>query len=97
LEICWYEAGGISAIAGVFPIPIKGRNGFLDPKDIEDVLRIESIHYPKTTLLCIENTHNRAGGTIITPNQIEIISEFARKYNLKLYRNHIKDQLVSHL
>jgi threonine aldolase len=39
----------------------------------------------KTTLVCIENTHNRAGGTIVTPSQIEAISEVAKVHGLRLY------------
>jgi threonine aldolase len=43
------------------------------------------IHFPKPSLLCLENTHNRHGGTIITPSQIKAISSVAHKNNLKLY------------
>jgi len=84
-HIYWYELGGLSAIAGVLPWPIKGHMGALDPKDVEASIRPKSAHFPDTTLTCIENTHNRAGGTIITPQQIEALSKVTKEYGLKLY------------
>jgi threonine aldolase len=84
-HIYWYEVGGLSAIGGLFPLPIRGHLGVLDPEDIQAAIRPKDIHFPDTTLICIENTHNRAGGTIITPNQIRAISDVAQAYRLKLY------------
>ncbi|MBS7638896.1 MAG: low-specificity L-threonine aldolase [Candidatus Bathyarchaeia archaeon] len=84
-HIYWYEVGGLSAVAGLIPWPIKGHMGALDPKDVEAAIRPKNIHFPETTLVCIENTHNRAGGTIITPQQIESLSKVTREYGLKLY------------
>jgi threonine aldolase len=84
-HIYWYEVGGLSAIGGLLPLPVKGHHGVLDPRDVEAAIRPKNIHFPETTLVCIENTHNRAGGTIITPNQIKAISEVAQAYGLKLY------------
>lgn len=75
----------MSAIAGVLPWPIKGNMGALDPKDVEAAIKPRNIHFPETTLVCIENTHNRAGGTIISPRQIEALSKVTKKYGLKLY------------
>jgi len=84
-HIYWYELGGISAIAGVLPLPVKGTMGVLDPLNIEAVIRPKGLHSARTTLVCIENTHNRAGGTIVTPSQIEAISRVAKKHKLRLY------------
>lgn len=84
-HIYWYEVGGLSAIGGLLPWPIKGTSGVLDPRDIETALRPKDIHCPETTLVCIENTHNRAGGTIVSPNQIRAISEVVHGNDLKLY------------
>lgn len=84
-HIYWYEVGGLSAVAGVMPWPIKGYMGALDPKHVEAAIRPKNIHFPETTLVCIENTHNRAGGTIITPEQIEALSKVTKEYGLRLY------------
>jgi len=84
-HIYYYEVGGISAIAGVLPWLIRGYMGALNPGDVEAAIKPKNIHLPETTLVCIENTHNRAGGTIITPNQIKAISEVVKAHGLRLY------------
>jgi len=84
-HIYWYEVGGLSAIAGLLPWPIRGNLGVLDPEDVEAALRPKNIHFPETSLICIENTHNRYGGTIVTPDQIKAVSEVAKTFGLKLY------------
>jgi len=84
-HIYWYELGGISAIAGVLPLPVKGTLGVMDPSDIKAAIRPKGLHMARTTLVCIENTHNRAGGTIVTPSQIEAISKVAKEYGVRLY------------
>jgi threonine aldolase len=84
-HIYWYEVGAISAVAGLLPWPLRSTLGSLDPEDIQKALRPKNIHFPDTTLICIENTHNRHGGTVITPRQIEAISEIAKANELKLY------------
>jgi threonine aldolase len=81
----WYEVGGISMIAGLLPWPVKSRLGALDPEDIEAAIRPQNIHFPEPVLICIENTHNRHGGTIITPDQICAIRGVALAHGLKLY------------
>lgn len=84
-HIYHYEVGGISALARVVPKLIPGCMGALNPEDVERAIKDEDIHNPKTTLVCIENTHNRAGGTIISPEQIETLSKITKTRNLKLY------------
>ena len=84
-HIYWYEVGGISLIAGLLPWPVKSRFGALDPEDVEAAIRPRNIHFPEPSLICLENTHNRHGGTIITPDQIKAISEVAQAHDLKLY------------
>jgi threonine aldolase len=85
-HIYWYEVGGISAIAGLFPWTIKAANGAaFEPAQIEAAIRPTNIHYPKPSLLCVENTHNRYGGLIVAPPQLEAISETAKKHSLRVY------------
>jgi threonine aldolase len=84
-HIYWYEVGGISTIAGLLPWPLKSLTGALDAEEVKAAIRPQNIHFPKPTLICLENTHNRHGGTIIKPDQIKTVSEVAQDYNLKLY------------
>ncbi|GAI47570.1 unnamed protein product, partial [marine sediment metagenome] len=84
-HIYYYEVGGISAVAGVIPRLIVGDKGILNPQDIKKTLRDENLHYPKTTLICLENTHNRAGGTIIPLKVTEQICQLAHQRNITVY------------
>jgi len=81
----YYEVGSMSAVAGVMPRLFVGNKGMPSVQAISKVLRDENIHYPKTTLLCMENTHNRAGGTIIIPQTMEKIYLFARQRNISVH------------
>jgi len=81
----YYEVGSMSAVAGVMPRLFVGNKGMPSVQAISKVLRDENIHYPKTTLLCMENTHNRAGGTIIPPKIMEKIYIFARQRNISVH------------
>ena len=84
-HIYWHELGSISAIAGVLPIPVRGEMGVMKPEDVEAAIRPPHLYQAETTLICIENTHNRAGGTVIKPSQIEAISKVAKEHGLRLY------------
>jgi threonine aldolase len=84
-HIYWYEVGGISTIAGLFPWPVKTNGSNLNSKQIKTNLRQPNIHYPVPSLICIENTHNRYGGTIVTPRVLEEISDVAKNHSLKVY------------
>jgi threonine aldolase len=84
-HIYWYEVGGISVVAAVLPWPVKGHMGALTPEDVEAAIRPKNIHFPDLTLVCIENTHNRAGGTVMTPAQIRALAEVVHGHGLKLY------------
>lgn len=84
-HIFMYEVGGISALAGLMPRRIVGVRGVMQPTDVRDNIRGENIHYPRTGLICIENTHNRAGGTVVTIEQTEQIAAIAREHGIPLH------------
>jgi len=84
-HIYWYEVGGIATIAGLFPWPIKAADATFEPNQIEAALRPKNIHYPVPSLICVENTHNRYGGKVVTPRQLEAIHEVAQKHSLRVY------------
>lgn len=84
-HIYYYEVGGMSALAGVIPRLIVGDKGIPNPQDIKKALRDENLHYPNTTLICLENTHNRAGGTIAPPEVIEEICQLAHQKKILVH------------
>jgi len=91
------ETGGAACVGGLMIRTAVGREGVPGPEDIERSIRQDNIHYPKTSLICLENTHYRYGG-IVPPldkfRQIRLISERfripvhldgARIFNASLY------------
>ena len=85
-HMVYYEAAGMSAIAGVMPKPLKGHNGALIPEDVVNAIQVEHRpHQPPTTLICLENTHNRAGGTCVTEGQTKAICEIAEDHDISVH------------
>ncbi|MGH3040333.1 MAG: threonine aldolase family protein [Gaiellaceae bacterium] len=84
-HIAYYETGGLAAVAGCMPLLLKGERGLLHPELIEPRLRRPNDHYPPTSLICVENTHNRAGGTITPPEVMEGLQELADRHDLRLH------------
>jgi threonine aldolase len=84
-HIYLYEVGGVSAIAGLFPWPIQSNGSALSPNQLEAALRPANIHYPEPKLVCVENTHNRYGGLVVTPKQLQELKEVAEKHSITLY------------
>lgn len=80
-----YEAGSPAALSGVQIHPLKAENGILSVKQINSAIRPDNEHFARTKLVCLENTHNRAGGTVYPLERIEQISTFAKANNLKLH------------
>jgi len=84
-HLYYYEVGAFSALGGLVPRLVPGRMGVMTPKDIEAVLRPPNIHFPPTSLICIENTHNRAGGTVWSQSQIKAVCNFAKTRGLNVH------------
>lgn len=84
-HIVKYEIAGPSFISGVQLMPLKGKKGVMDTVEVKEHIRPDWYHYPKTSLVCIENTHNRAGGTIYPLDEIKKISKVCKDNSLKLH------------
>lgn len=80
-----WEVAGLAAIAGVQAKTIKGNYGIMDPSDVQKAIRIKNIHCPLTKLICIENTHNNAGGVVLTPEDIQPIYDIAKSENIAVH------------
>ena len=85
-HMLWYEVGGAAALGGVtmrtVPTDSQGR---LDPADIEHTIRSKDIHYPRTALLCLENTHNRCGGMVLPLDYTDEVCNLAHRHGLNVY------------
>ncbi|HAI20384.1 MAG TPA: low specificity L-threonine aldolase [Clostridiales bacterium UBA8153] len=63
-HIYFNEVAGMAALGSVQARTVPGRRGVLDPGQVEAAVRPQNVHFPRTSLLCVENTHNRGGGTV---------------------------------
>ncbi|KAF0153013.1 MAG: aromatic amino acid beta-eliminating lyase/threonine aldolase [Ignavibacteria bacterium] len=82
-HIFQYESGSPAALSGLQLSLIDGVRGIFTPEQVEPLIRPTSAYYmARTRVIEIENTHNRAGGTINPIENIKAISALAKKYNL---------------
>ena len=78
-----YEAGGVAALGGIHTHTVPNLpNGMLDPVDVEAAIRAENIHFPRTRVICLENTQNRCGGRVLSPAQMATIKDVADRHNI---------------
>jgi threonine aldolase len=85
-HMLWYELGGAAALGGVILRTVPNdRVGRLSLDDIDRTIRGKDIHYPETTLLCLENTHNRCGGAVLTPDYMGEVCDLAHRRGLKIH------------
>ena len=81
-----YERGGIAAIGG-HPLRtiLNDRFGMLDPAAVEAAIRPVNIHFPRTGLLLVENTHNLCGGTVLRPEQVDGLAQIAHAHGCPVH------------
>lgn len=80
-----YEGGGIAFNSGVSTRLLEGYRGILTAEMIEPEINAENIHYPHTSLVVLENTVNKGGGSCYTLNDIAPIAKLCTDKNLKLH------------
>lgn len=80
-----YEGGGIAFNSAASVRLLNGDRGRLTVQDIEPHINPDNLHYPRTSLVVLENTVNRGGGSCYTIAQIEPIKQLCRKHGLKLH------------
>ena len=80
-----YEAAGSAVIGHVQTRAIKTERGFLTPSQVADAIRPANIHIPVTGLVCIENMHNRHGGTCCTPAEIAAVAAVAHRAGVPVH------------
>ena len=81
----YYECGSVAAIAGVMPRLVPGRSGVFGADDVRPLLREPNVHYPRTRLLCVENTHNRGGGTVVPLENLRGLRALAHENKLVMH------------
>ena len=81
-----YEAGGMSALGGIHPHTITNQpDGTMRLEDIEAAIRTDNVHFPRSRLICLENTHNRCNGAALTPRYTESVAKLAGEHGLSVH------------
>jgi len=80
-----YEVAGAARLGGVQTLPLKTEHGFLGPEQVRAHIRPSNVHLAVTGLVCVENTHNRHGGTCCTPAEIEAVAAVAHEAHIPVH------------
>ena len=81
-----YELGGVAKLAGVLTHPLPNHpDGTILPATVRTAIREPGLHTPRTSLLCLENTHNRCGGAAIPAATIDELAAIAHAGGLRVH------------
>ena len=81
-----YEMAGMASLSGLLPRPVFGPGGRMPVAEVEAWVRPESVYYlPRTSVVCLENTHNFAGGTVLPRAGVDEVLALARRKGLAVH------------
>ena len=84
-HIFYSEVAGLAVLSGVQARTVPSIKGIMSAETIEAAIRPQDIHQPKTTLICLENSHNRAGGTCYSLDSLAAIRKMADRRKLPVH------------
>jgi len=80
-HVAFYESGAGAALAGV-QFAQAGTGGLFDADELSAAVKPKADYHPRTSLVCLENTHNRAGGRVFPQAAVEAVVKRAREHGL---------------
>lgn len=80
-----FETGGTAALAGVQVRPIQTERGIFTPEQVVESMRPPADHFPRTRMVCIENTHNYGGGTVWSLDEVRAVAGTAHENDLVVH------------
>lgn len=81
----YYEGGAGAVFSGVQFFCLPGKRGILEAPQVEEAIRPLDVHFPVTRLICLENTHNRGGGTVYPVKNLSEIYKLAKDRGLQVH------------
>ena len=84
-HMLYYECGGPAVHGQVITWTLPSKLGVMDPDDVERHITKRSLHTPGVRLICVENTHNRAGGTIVPIEAMRAYREIADRHGIPIH------------
>ncbi len=79
------ESTHLTFISRITPRPLASNRGAMDPQEVERNIRKPSVHIPRTSLICVENTHNNWSGAVVPMDNLKAIREIADKHDVKIH------------
>jgi threonine aldolase len=85
-HIVQYEQGGLATLMGAHPRQLTtNADGTIDVKAIENAIRADDQHFPRTTVVCLENTHNKKGGKVLPLAYVDEVGSLCKKHAIRLH------------
>jgi len=79
------ESTHITFISRVSPRVLSSNYGAMDPEEVEKNIRKPSVHIPRTSLICVENTHNNWSGAVVPMKNLKALRKIADKHEIKIH------------
>ena len=80
-----YEVAGCAVVGAVQLRTVRNVDGTLDLDELEAAIRPPNVHHPRTSLICVENTHNRNGGAVLDVSQMGAVADVARRHGVSVH------------
>lgn len=82
----FYEQGGLASVGGIHSMTLRNQpDGTLDLREIESAIRPDNVHFPRTRVIALENTHNRCNGNPLDVAYMHAVGKIARQHELKVH------------
>jgi threonine aldolase len=79
------ESTHLTFISRVTPRPLASRRGAMDPQEVEANIRQPSVHIPRTSLICVENSHNNWSGAVVPLENLKSLRAIADRHQLRIH------------
>ena len=79
------ESTSITFISRVTPRPLPSTRGAMDPELVEANIRKPRVDIPRTSLICVENTHNQWSGAVVPMDNLKAIRKVADRHDVKIH------------
>lgn len=84
-HVTTFEGGAAGFLHGVQSLTLGGRDGRMDAEEVREAIRPDFIHCPRTALVCLEQTHNVAGGVVVPMEEVQAVSAVAREHGVPVH------------
>jgi len=84
-HVYWFEGGSIARLSGTQARTLVAADGFPTPQQVQAAVRSDDVHFPRSRLLVLENTHNMAGGRVAPVARMQALGDVARQNGMLVH------------